>query len=84
MTTEPISEITMRWAKRMRKLRSEKGLTQGEVAQALKIDPGTISRQERAEIVPELATQLKLAKFYGVDHAELFNVGLVDWDEESD
>ena len=50
----------------IRKLRSERGLTQNEVAEKLHISNKAVSKWERGESVPDLYVLKQLADFYGI------------------
>ncbi len=53
-------------------LRTEKGLTQKEVAEKLYISPMSVSRWESGKSYPEYEILPKLAELYGVPLARLF------------
>ncbi len=52
-------------AKRLKELRTERGLTQREVAEALGIHSVTYLHYEKGEHEPPLALLADMAKFYG-------------------
>jgi transcriptional regulator with XRE-family HTH domain len=47
-------------------LRKEKGLTQGEVAEAMNYSDKSVSKWELGDVIPDVVTLQKLADFYGV------------------
>ena len=51
-------------------LRTEKGLTQKEVAEKLYISPMSVSRWESGKSYPEYEILPKLAELYGVDNSQ--------------
>ncbi len=63
MTQSEIAEIV---ANNLSSLRKDRGLTQGELAEKFNYSDKNISRWERGEIIPDLATLQDLADFYGV------------------
>ena len=52
-------------AKRLKELRTERGLTQREVAEALGIHSVTYLHYEKGQLKPPLALLADMAKFYG-------------------
>ena len=63
MTQEEITTIV---ANNLVNLRKEKGLTQGELAEKFNYSDKSVSKWERGEVVPDLATLQNIADFYGV------------------
>lgn len=63
MTQNEIAEIV---ASNLVKLRKDRGLTQGDIAEKFSYSDKNVSRWERGEVVPDLATLQDLADFYGV------------------
>ena len=55
----------------LKKIRTKKGITQGDIARALKVGRGFISTIENGKTNPTLATIAKLAKAVGVSVDEL-------------
>ena len=51
---------------RIKELRKERNLTQKEIADALKITPQVMSRYERGDHEPDIATLKRLADFFCV------------------
>ena len=58
---------------KLKKLRSEKGITQKDLADQLRVTFQTISKWEKDENEPDLATISRLAKFYNVSTDYLLN-----------
>lgn len=56
----------------LRRLRIERDLTLEKVGESLRIDPSRLSKLERGKGGSELVTYGRLAKFYGVQVADLF------------
>jgi len=56
---------------KLKLLRIEKNLTQGEVGRALGINPVVLSKIENSWLKPNLKQRAKLARFYGVSEIEL-------------
>lgn len=63
ITQEEISKIV---ADNLVSLRKDRGLTQGDVAAKLNYSDKSVSKWERGELLPDLATLQELADFYGV------------------
>lgn len=59
-------------ANRLRLLRAEEGITQAELAKAVRVTRVTISCIERGEYHPSLALALKLARFFSKPVEEIF------------
>ncbi|MBT5758014.1 MAG: helix-turn-helix transcriptional regulator [Candidatus Marinimicrobia bacterium] len=55
----------------LKRIRTQKGISQGDIARALGIDKGFISNIENGKTNPTLATISKLAKAVGVSVGEL-------------
>ncbi len=55
----------------MKKIREAQGITQGDIARALKVGRGFVSNIESGKTNPTLATISKLAKVLGVSSNEL-------------
>ena len=51
----------------IRALRTEKGMTQKEIADRLFVTAQAVSRWENGEVEPSLNTIMELAKIFGVD-----------------
>ncbi len=58
-------------AKNMKRIREEKGMSQGDICRSLNIDRGYISSIENAKRNPTLATVEKIAKALGVEIGDL-------------
>jgi len=56
----------------LRRLREERGLTQGRVGDIVGVNWVTVSRWERSETEPSFAMLEKLAQLLGVTVADLF------------
>ena len=59
----------------LKQLRQEKGLTQEQLAEALGVNPRTVSRWETARTMPDFALLVELARRYGVTVDELLDGG---------
>jgi putative transcriptional regulator len=59
---------------RIRRLRSERDITQAALADAIAVTRVTISCIERGEYHPSLELALKLARFFGVAVEEVFRL----------
>ena len=57
----------------LRKLRTEKGLTQEQLAEKLNVSGRTVSRWENGNNMPDLSIIVELADFYDIDIRELLN-----------
>lgn len=58
----------------LREARRRMGLTQKEVADALKISKKSLSRYERGEMDPRLDVALRLSEFYGIQMERLYEL----------
>jgi putative transcriptional regulator len=58
----------------IRELRTERGLSQGELAQSLAVSRQTIISIEKGRYVPSLPLALALARFFGKPVEEVFHV----------
>ena len=67
------SEILIKFAKHLKKLRSEKGLSQEEFAFLCNIDRTFIGRIERLERKPTIVTLDKIAKGLGIKLKDLLD-----------
>ena len=57
----------------LKKIRTKKGITQGDIARTLEVSRGFISTIENGKTNPTLATIAKLAKALGVSVKDLVN-----------
>ena len=57
----------------LKKIRTKKGITQGDIARTLKVGRGFVSTIENGKTNPTLATIAKLAKALGVSVKDLVN-----------
>ncbi len=57
----------------IRELRTERGLSQGELAQSLDVSRQTIISIEKGRYVPSLPLALALARFFGKPVEEVFH-----------
>ena len=55
----------------LKRIRTEKGISQGDIARALEVDKSFVSNIENGKTNPTLATIIKLAKAIGVSTDEL-------------
>lgn len=51
---------------RMKKLREEKGVSQGEIAEFLKVTPSCVANWEMGSRIPDINMWGKLAEYFGV------------------
>jgi putative transcriptional regulator len=58
---------------RVRELRSERGLSQGELAVAVAVSRQTINSIEQERYTPSLPLALALARFFGSSVEEMFD-----------
>ena len=58
---------------RVRELRSERGLSQGELAAAVEVSRQTINSIEQEHYTPSLPLALALARFFGSTVEEMFD-----------
>ena len=56
---------------RLKRIRTKKGISQGEIARRLEVDKGFVSNIENGKANPTLSTIAKLAKSLGVSVGEL-------------
>lgn len=64
----------MKFGENLKKLRSEKGMTQKEVAEQFNVTAQAVSRWEKGEVEPSLQTILVIADFFEVTVDELLGV----------
>jgi len=57
---------------RIKTLRSERHLTQGQIAEALGVDQSTVSYWEKGRQEPNAPQRKRLCQFLGITQAELF------------
>ena len=57
----------------MRQLRTERELSQGQLAEALSVSRQTINSIEQERYTPSLPLALSLARFFGVTVEEMFH-----------
>lgn len=55
----------------MKRIRTTKGISQGDIARKLKVHKGYISNIENGKVNPTLATIAKISKAIGVSISEL-------------
>lgn len=58
---------------RVRELRTQRGLSQGELAEALDVSRQTINSIEQERYTPSLPLALALARFFGTSVEEMFD-----------
>jgi len=61
-----MKEESQKLGENLKRIRTRKGISQGDIARALGIDKGFISNIENGKTNPTLATISKLAKVVGV------------------
>ena len=57
----------------LKKLRKEKGMTQGQLAEQLNISNRSVSRWETGSTLPDISILIELAEFYEVDIKEIID-----------
>ena len=65
-------EIVKRFARRLKELRFERGMTQADLAEASRVTDTYISRLEKGGVAPGIDLAEKLAKALGADITEMF------------
>ncbi|MDL2310405.1 helix-turn-helix domain-containing protein [Peptostreptococcaceae bacterium OttesenSCG-928-C18] len=70
-----IVEITTGFGEKLRKLRSEKGITQEILAKEMNVTRQTISGWERGRSEPDIATLINLSNFFSITIDELLSMG---------
>ena len=66
-----MDKISAQLGQNMKRIRVKKGMSQGDIARALKVDRGYISNIENGKKNPTIATIQKLANALGVSADEL-------------
>ena len=66
-----MDKISEQLGKNMKRIRAQKGMSQGDIARALEVDRGYISNIENGKKNPTIATIQKLANALGVSADEL-------------
>ena len=66
-----MKDEAQRLGENLKRIRTEKGITQGDIARALEMDKSFVSNIENGKTNPTLATIAKLAKAIGVSVGEL-------------
>ena len=59
----------------VRELRSERGLSQGQLAQEMEVSRQTINSIEQDRYTPSLPLAIALARFFGKTVEEVFDAG---------
>ncbi len=67
----PMDPVLETFGKTLRRLREQRGLTQGQLAQKISASRNTIGRIERGEHNPTLLLLLDIAEILGVDFNDL-------------
>ena len=57
----------------LKKLRSEKGLTQEQLAEILNVSNRTVSRWETGSNMPDISLLVEIADFYDISIPEIIN-----------
>lgn len=68
----PVSITHVKFGKRIQELRKQKGLTQEDLADLIKVDRSYMGFVERGERNPTLDKIIKIAKSLGITLSELF------------
>ncbi|MCQ2465827.1 MAG: helix-turn-helix domain-containing protein [Oscillospiraceae bacterium] len=61
-------------AEKLTALRTQKGITQAELAQIIGVDTGTVAGWESADITPDTVCMVRLAQYYNVSLDSLFEI----------
>jgi putative transcriptional regulator len=69
----PASAATAEVRNRVRDLRAERGLSQGELATAVGVSRQTINSVEQERYTPSLPLALALARYFGTSVEEMFD-----------
>ena len=67
--------MTVNFAERLRKLRTEKGISQQQLAAKMVVDRSSIARWENGTRSPDITLMPRLAECLGVDVSDLLNDG---------
>ncbi|MBR5111617.1 MAG: helix-turn-helix domain-containing protein [Clostridia bacterium] len=70
--------MTVSFAERLRKLRTEKGLSQQQLAVKMMVDRSSIARWENGTRSPDITLMPRLAECLGVDVSDLLDDGSAD------
>lgn len=65
--------VNMNIGKKLKELRKNYNLTQGELAEKLKISRVNYTRYENGKVRPDYETIIKIADFYDISLDELFD-----------
>lgn len=57
----------------LKELRTEKGITQGQLAEALNVSNRSVSRWETGNTLPDISLLVELAEYYDVDIKEIID-----------
>ena len=71
MYTEKMKSDSVKLGKNLKRIRMEKGISQGEIARTLKVGRSFITNIENGKTNPTLDTIAKIAKAIGVSVGEL-------------
>ena len=63
----------------IKRLRTEKSVTQDELAEYLGISYQAVSKWENGNTLPDITLLPKLASFFGIKIDELFSIDHEDW-----
>ncbi|MBQ8408984.1 MAG: helix-turn-helix transcriptional regulator [Clostridia bacterium] len=63
--------MKLRIAETIKRLRTENGLTQNELASLLSVTPQSVSRWESGQVYPDIETLARIAQFFNVSFDEL-------------
>ncbi|OHA00494.1 MAG: DNA-binding protein [Candidatus Sungbacteria bacterium RIFCSPHIGHO2_02_FULL_47_11] len=66
-----MDKISAQFGKNMKRIRTKKGMSQGDIARALEVDRGYISNIENGKKNPTLATVARIANALDVSADEL-------------
>lgn len=67
-----MSQISKKLGDNIKRIREEKGMSQGDISRALNMDRGYISRVESGQKNPTISNIEKIAKALGVSPDKLF------------
>lgn len=73
MTPEALSSYLDRVTNEMRRLREQRGLSQGQLAEALRVSRQTVNAIETGRYLPSLPLAFAIARYFGRRIEEIFH-----------
>lgn len=68
----PVTELPQIWGERIRKLRTERGLSRVKFAHLVDVDPSNVWRIENGYVAPSDATRVRIAEALGLRVEDIF------------